>query len=78
VLAARKTSRILGCIKSNVASRSRQVILPLYSAVVRPYQEYCVHFWAPQHKKDMDLLEWIQSRGTKMTGGWRLSTMRTG
>ena len=63
-LVAKKASGILGCTKKITTSRSREVNLSFYSALVRVHLEYCVQFWALNLKYPRNILEGVQRRAT--------------
>ena len=65
-IAASKGNQILGLIRRNITYKGKKLIIPLYKAIVRPHLEYCIQAWRPYRKKDIDTLERIQRRTTKM------------
>ena len=77
-LVSKEANGNLGCIKTSVASRSREVLLPLYSVLMRPHLVCCIQFWTSQFKKDEELLERVERRATKMMGDWSICPMRKG
>lgn len=64
--AVSKANATLGMIKRTITCKKKNIILKLYKALVRPKLEYCVQAWRPYLKKDIDKIEKIQHRATKL------------
>ena len=58
-----------GMIRRNITYKEKSLIVPLYKAIVRPHLEYCIQAWNPHLRKDIDMLEKIQRRATKLIPG---------
>ena len=67
-IAASKGNQILGMIRR---SKEKSLIVPLYKAIVRPHLEYCIQAWSPYIRKNIDMLDKIQRRATKLIPGLR-------
>ena len=65
-IAAAKGNQILGLIRRNIVYKEKELIILLYKTIVRPHLEYCIQAWRPYLKKDIDMLERVQRRATKM------------
>ena len=70
-IAASKGKQVLGMIRRIITYKEKSLIVPLYKAIVRPHLEYCVQAWSPYLRKDIDMLEKIQRRATKLIPGLR-------
>src|SRR6218665_1705252 len=69
--ASKKANSNLGMIRRTIVSRDKDTILRLYKTLVRPQLEYCIQVWSPCLKQDMEKLEKVQRRATKMIQGYK-------
>jgi ribonucleases P/MRP protein subunit RPP40 len=69
--AAKKGNRVLGMIKRTFTCKSKFIVKKLFKSLVRPHLDSCVQAWRPHLKKDIEVLEKVQRRATKMVDGYR-------
>ena len=66
---AKKAYGMLAFIGRGIEYKSWSLMLQLYRTLVRPHLEYCVQFWSPYYRKDVETLERVQRRFTRMLPG---------
>ena len=64
--AVKKANRALAQLRRTISNKEIDTVIPIYKATVRPHLEYCIQAWAPYLKKDINALEQVQHRATKM------------
>jgi len=69
--AASKANRVLGMVKRQFKELDKDSFLIIYKGFVRPHLEYAIQAWSPYLRRDIDCLEKIQRRATKMVKGFR-------
>ena len=66
-IAASKVNQVLGMIRRNITYyKEKSLIIPLYKAIGSPHLGYCIQAWNPHLRKDVDMLDKIQRRATKL------------
>ena len=69
--AVKKAQRNLSIICRTISSRKPEVFLPLYNALVRSHLEFAVPVWNPFLIRDIQMIEKIQKRATKIVFGMK-------
>jgi ribonucleases P/MRP protein subunit RPP40 len=59
-------NKVLCMIRGSFMCKDREIILQLCKALVRPHLEYCVQAWRPHLQKEIDFIERVQRRATKV------------
>ena len=59
-------NKLIGLIGRSFEFRTEEIILSLYNALIKPHLEYCVQCWSPYYKKDIEKLEGVERRVTKL------------
>ena len=71
---SRKLNSVLGMVKRHFKVIDKDDFTALHKTYIRPHLEYCIQAWSPHLKKDIECLERIQRRATKLVKGLRKKT----
>ena len=66
---AKKANRVLGMVKHTFSYMDKDMFISLYKTLIRPQMEYCPQVWSPYLQKDINILEKVQRRATKLVPG---------
>ena len=67
----KKANQMLGIIKRKVKNKTKDIIVKLYKALVRPHLKYCIQLWNPSLKCNIKLVESVQRRALKLINGYK-------
>ena len=67
----KKANQMLGIIKRKVKNKTKDIIVRLYKALVRPHLEYCIQLWNPSLKCNIKLVESVQRCALKLINGYK-------
>lgn len=62
-----KANRMVGLIRRTFSYMDNDMCKSLYCSLVRPHLEYAVQSWSPYYRKDIDEIEKVQRRATKLS-----------
>ena len=63
---AKKAMRVLGMVKRSFKNLDEESLKTIYCSYIRPHLEYCIQAWSPYYRKDIQTLEKVQQRATKL------------
>jgi len=62
-------NKVLGMIKRIFSIWDKEIISQLHKSLVRPNLETSIQAWKPRYQKDIDLIEGVRRRATKLISG---------